>query len=175
MTTMTEKQPSVGAVALKWGFIFGLIGVVYTLVLMVADLMMNPWLSSLTYLILAAGIAVAMKNYREENNGFMSYGQGLGIGAIVSFLFGLVTGIFSWVYTNFIDTEYMSRMMEKQRVQMLEQGLTDEQIDAAMAFSENFKGPLTAIFGSAIVMLIIGFILSLIIAAIMKRSRPEFE
>ncbi|OKL39782.1 DUF4199 domain-containing protein [Pontibacter flavimaris] len=172
---MIEKQPSVGSVALKWGFIFALIGVIFTLVLMVTGLAENRWISSLAYLILIGGIVMAMKNYKEENNGFMSYGQGLGIGSIVSVVYGLLSGISSWLYMEFVDPEYMTRIMEKQRVQMLQDGMTDEQIDAGMAIAENFQGPFTVILGSAVITLIFGFILSLIIAAVMKNSRPEFE
>lgn len=73
---MTEKEPSVGSVALKWGFIFALVGVIFSLILMVSGLAENRWLSSLAYLILIAGIVVAMKNYKEQNYGYMSYGQG---------------------------------------------------------------------------------------------------
>ncbi|TPE39584.1 DUF4199 domain-containing protein [Pontibacter mangrovi] len=172
---MTEKQPSVGSVALKYGFIFALIGVIFSLILMVAGLAENRWISSVGYLILIAGIVVAMKNYKAENNGFMSYGQGLGIGSIVSAVFGFLSGLFTWLYVEFVDTEYMARVMEKQRVQMLEQGMSDEQIDSAMAIAENFQGPLTMILGATVVTLIIGFLLSLVLSAIMKNARPEFE
>ncbi|RDV15703.1 DUF4199 domain-containing protein [Pontibacter diazotrophicus] len=174
MTTI-EKQPSVASVALKYGLLFGLIGVVFQVIIMVTDLGDNRWLSSLAYIILIAGIVMAMKNYKEQNFGYMSYGQGLGIGTLLGAVFGFMTGLFTWVYTEFIDTEYMARMMEKQRVQMLEQGMTDEQVDAGMAMAENFQGPLTMIIGGTVMTLIFGFILSLIISAIMKNSRPEFE
>lgn len=174
MTTI-EKEPSVASVALKYGLIFGLIGIVYQAVIMVADLGDNRWLSSLAYIILIAGIVLAMKNYREQNFGYMSYGQGLGIGTLLAAVFGFLTGLFTWIYTEFVDTEYMARMLERQRVQMLQQGLTDEQIDAGMAMAENFQGPVTMIVGGTVITLIVGFILSLIISAIMKNSRPEFE
>ena len=58
---------------------------------------------------------------------------------------------------------------------MLEQGLSDEQIDSAMAIAENFQGPVTMILGATVVTLIIGFLLSLVLSAIMKNARPEFE
>lgn len=116
-----------------------------------------------------------MKNYKEQNYGYMSYGQGLGIGTIVSGVFGFLSGLFTWLYVEFVDTEYMGRVMEQQREEMIRQGLTDEQIDAGMAMAENFQGPVTMILGATIVTLIIGFILSLIISAVMKNKRPEFE
>ncbi|GAB3197495.1 putative membrane protein [Pontibacter aydingkolensis] len=171
----TQPQASVTSVAVKYGFLTALVGVVYSLIIMVTDLGDNRILSSLAYLILIAGIVLAMKQYKSENHGYMSYGQGLGIGSIVSILFGLLSGLFTWIYTEFVDTEYMSRMMEKQREQMIQQGLSDEQIDAGMKMAENFQGPVTMILGAAVITLILGFILSLIISAIMKNSRPEFE
>jgi uncharacterized protein DUF4199 len=172
---MTEPQPSVTSVALKYGFITALAGIVYSLIIMVADLGDNRLLSSLAYLILIAGIVLAMKQYKAINHGFMSYGQGLGIGALVSAIFGLLSGVFMWIYTSFVDAGYMDRMMEKQREVMLDQGMTDEQVDAGMAMAENFQGPLAMIFGGLIGALVVGFLLSLIISAIMKNNRPEFE
>ncbi|MBC5994666.1 DUF4199 domain-containing protein [Pontibacter cellulosilyticus] len=171
----TQPQASVTSVAVKYGLLTGLVGVVYSLIIMVTDLGDNRILSSLAYLILIAGIVLAMKQYKTINYGYMSYGQGLGIGSLVALIFGLLTGIFTWIYTTFVDTEYMSRMMEKQREEMLSQGMTDEQIDAGMKIAENFQGPVTMILGAAVITLIVGFILSLIISAIMKNSRPEFE
>lgn len=172
---MTEAQPSVTPVAVKYGLITALVGIVYSLILMVTDLGDNRILSSIGYIIMIVGIVLAMKQYKSINYGYMSYGQGLGIGSLVSVIFGFLSGIFTWLYTTFVDPDYMARMMEKQRVELLEQGLSDEQIDASMKIAENFQGPFTMIFGAAVITLIVGFILSLIIAAVMKNSRPEFE
>lgn len=171
---MTEKEPSVTSVAIKYGFIFALIGIVFSLILMVAGLSENRWLSSLSFLILIAGLVIAMKNYKELNHGFMSYGQGLGIGAIVSLIYGLLSGITTWIYTSFVDPDYMGRIMEKQREEWVRQGMSDEQIDAAVQMSQSFSGPVAMILGAAIGTLVIGFIISLIVSAIMKNKRPEF-
>ncbi|WP_439879911.1 DUF4199 domain-containing protein [Pontibacter sp. MBLB2868] len=172
---MTETQPSVTSVSLKYGLLTALVGVVYSLILMVTDLGDNRWLSSAAYIILIVGIILAMKQYKAINYGYMSYGQGLGIGSLVSVIFGFLSGLFTWLYTTFVDPNYMSNIMEKQRVKMLEQGMSDEQIDAGMKMAENFQGPLTMILGAAVITLIVGFIFSLIISAVMKNSRPEFE
>jgi hypothetical protein len=172
---MTETQPNVTPIAIKYGFLAALIGVVYSVILMVLDLGENRALSSLAYIILIAGIILAIKQYKAMNHGYLAYGQGLGIGSLISVIFGFMMGIFTWLYTSFIDPDYMAGVMEKQRVKMIEDGLSDEQIDSAMKIAENFQGPLTMILGTAFITLIIGFILSLIISAIMKNSRPEFE
>ncbi|RAU81596.1 DUF4199 domain-containing protein [Pontibacter arcticus] len=171
----TQTQPSVMSVALKYGGIAGLIIIVYTLILLVVDLSSNQWLMSVGYLILIALIVLAMKAYKESNYGYMSYGQGLGIGTVVSAVAGLLGGIFMWIYTSFIDTAYMANMMEKQIMELENQGMSDEQIDAAMSMASSFQGPGMMVIGSLIGYIIVGFLLSLIISAIMKNSRPQFE
>ncbi|QCR23212.1 DUF4199 domain-containing protein [Pontibacter sp. SGAir0037] len=175
MDTITEKQPSVSSVALKYGLIFGLISVVYSLILMLADLGTNKWLGGLGYIILIVAIVVAIKEFKQRSGGFMSYGQGLGIGTLISAVVGLLGGIFMWAYTSFVDTNYMSNMMEQQRIELENRGMSDEQIDAALEMGQKFQGPLITIFAALIGYVIIGFIISLIISAIMKNTRPEFE
>jgi DNA-binding XRE family transcriptional regulator len=172
---MTEAQPSVTSVAVKYGLITALVGVVYSVILMVTDIGDNRIFSSIAYVIMIAGILLAMKHYKEMNYGYMSYSQGLGIGSIVSLIFGFLNGVFTWLYTTFIDPDYMARVMEKQRILLIEKGLTDEQIDQSMKMAENFQGPITMIFGAAVITLIVGFLLSLIFSAVMKNSKPEFE
>ncbi|MEJ8757493.1 DUF4199 domain-containing protein [Pontibacter sp. H259] len=173
--TPTHTQPSVTSVALKYGLITALVSIVYTLIIMLLDMGDNRWLSGLSFLIMIAGIVLAMKEFRTLNNGFMSYGQGLGIGTMVSAISGLLSGIFMWIYTTFVDTEYMNRMREKQTEALLDQGMSDEQIESAMQMTESFQGPIAMILGGLIGAVVIGFLLSLVISAIMKRNRPEFE
>lgn len=172
---MTETQPSVTSTALKYGFITGLVGIVYMLILYVTDTADKLSLTSVIYIILIGGIYLGMKEYKGINSGFMSYGQGLGIGSLVSLVFGLLLGLLAWIYTTFIDTEYTGRIMERQRNQLLDSGMSDEQIDKIMASAEAASGPVMAILGSGLLYLIIGFLLSLIISAIVKNNRPEFE
>ncbi|WP_347156379.1 DUF4199 domain-containing protein [Pontibacter chitinilyticus] len=172
---MTENQPSVTSVGLKYGLITALVGIVYSLILNVLDQSANGWLNWVIYLILLGGLILAMREFKARDYGYMSYGQGLGIGSLLSAIFGLLTGIFSWIYSTYIDPQFMAKLQEVQRTKMLEKGLSDEQIDAAMGMAAKFQNPVTLIFGSMAVFLIIGFIMSLIVAAIIKNKRPEFE
>ena len=172
---MTENQPSVSSVALKYGLIGALASVVFTAVLLIAGVEVSGWIGSLGYLILIGAMAIAMKEYKKSNYGYMSYGQGLGIGTLVSLFFGILGGVFMYIYTSFIDPNYTSSMMDKQRIELEEKGMSDEQIDHAIAMGESFSSPVMMIVWSIVGYLFIGFILSLIVAAIMKHKRPEFE
>ncbi|MCC9136125.1 DUF4199 domain-containing protein [Pontibacter silvestris] len=172
---MIEKEPSVFSVALKYGFVGALIGVVYSLILMVTNLNTNPWLSTLSYVILIGTIVVAMQQYKKSNYGYMSYGQGLGIGTLVSAMFGVFGSVFTYIYTTFVDPNFMDNMMEQQRIELENRGMSDEQIDQAIAMSQQFASPALLVVWGILLYIIVGFILSLIVSAIMKNSRPEFE
>ncbi|RSK44120.1 DUF4199 domain-containing protein [Hymenobacter perfusus] len=130
------------------------------------------WLSTVVCII---GIYMAHKQFKQSNSGFMSYGQGLGIGTILSVVAGLISGVFGYLYVAFIDPEYMNRAMEVQRAKMEAQGLDDAQIEQGMMWAQKFStGPIVILF-SLIIVVIIGFVISLIISAFTKNTRPEFE
>ncbi len=104
----------------------------------------------------------------------MSYGQGLGVGTIVSILAGLLGGIFRYVYMEFIDPAAAQRVLDQARAKLEEAGnMSDAQIDQAVQMSQRFSsGPMGLVFaivGSAIM----GFLITLVIAAITKRNRPD--
>lgn len=172
---MTETQPSVSSVAIKYGFIGALASVVYSAILLITGLATNGWLSSLGYVILIVAIIMAIKEYKKLNYGYLSFGQGLGLGTLISAIFGLFTGLFMFVYTSFIDPNYQADIMDKQRIELEEKGMSDEQIDQAISIGESVSSPMMMIVLSLVGYIFVGFIISLIISAIMKNARPEFE
>jgi uncharacterized membrane protein SpoIIM required for sporulation len=106
----------------------------------------------------------------------MSFGQGVGIGTLISAVGGVLGAIFTYVYMNIIDPEVVGRMMEKARADMETRGgMTDEQIDQGMAMAGKFmNGPLMVV-GVVLGSLFFGVLLALVVSAFMKHTRPEFE
>jgi hypothetical protein len=172
---MTETQPTVSSVALKYGLFGALASVVFTAILLISGVKVSGWIGSLGYIILIAFMVIAMKEYKSQNNGYMSYGQGLGIGTLVALAFGVLGGVFMFIYTSFIDTNYTSNLMDEQRIELEERGMSDEQIEQAITMGESFSSPAMMVVWSIVGYLIIGFIISLIVSAVMKNNRPEFE
>ncbi|MDX5346604.1 MAG: DUF4199 domain-containing protein [Hymenobacteraceae bacterium] len=167
-------EPSVSSVALRYGIITGLVLVIFTLILLLTDMSGEPSISWLAYLIIIGGIVLGMKHFRAENGGFMSYGQGLGLGTLLSVIAGGLAGITTYVYIKFIDSSSVGKILEKQRLDLEERGMDDDQIEQTMAMTEKFTNPEMMLVFTILIYLMVGFILSLIIAAIMKRNRPEF-
>lgn len=171
---MQEEQP-VSRVAIRYGLMFGIIGSIFSVLLYVFQLETNKFLPQATWIIFIIAIVVAIKEYRKQNQGFVSYGQGLSVGALTSAIMGFVNSLLSTFYLQVIDNTPLQRISEQTRITLEEKGMDDQQIEAALEMSQKFQSPgmlfLFSVIGSAVM----GLILSLIIAAILQKKRPVFE
>ena len=166
---------STTSVGLRYGLLTGLVSIIISFGLFVSNQETSP-LRYVTFAVLIVGMVLAMNSFKQNNQGFMSFGQGVGIGTVLSAVVGVLSGIFSYVYMNLIDPEVVGRMTEKIRADMEARGgMSDEQIDQAMSMSAKMmNGPImviTALLGT----LLVGVILAMIISAFIKHAQPEFE
>jgi hypothetical protein len=171
--TPTASTTSVGA---RYGLLTGLVSIIISFGIFALQLEQNAAVRFLTIVVLIVGIIMAMRNFKAQNAGFMNYGQGLGVGMTVSGVVGLLSAAFTYVYSTFVDTDMMTRVMDKARADLEAKGtMSDAQIDQAMAMSAKFTtGPFMLIF-AVVGTLALGLIISLIAAAFVKNSKPEFE
>lgn len=172
----TNTTPvTTAAVGLRYGLLTGLVSILFSFGLNVTHQESSP-ARYITFAILIGGIVLAMNYFKQQNRGFMDFGQGVGIGAIVSAVVGLMSGIFTYVYMAFIDTDMLARITDKIRTDMEARGgMSDEQIDQAVAMSSKFmNGPF--VVGAALLgTVLFGLLLSLVISAFIKNAQPEFE
>ncbi|MFD2571644.1 DUF4199 domain-containing protein [Spirosoma soli] len=168
-----NERTSTARVALKWGGVLGIALILFSLILYLTDNTSNAALGAVTYLFMAVGIVLAMREYRTLNSGYMTYGEGLGLGALTATISGLLSSLFSVFYTTVIDTGIMERASDKIREQLEDRGVPDEQIDQQMEMMQMFQSPgLLFVFG-VIGSAFIGLLLSLVIAAFMRRNNPN--
>lgn len=166
---------STTSVGLRYGLLTGLVSIIISFGLFVSHQETSP-LRFATFAVLIVGMVLGMIFFKQNNQGFMSFGQGVGVGTVLSAVVGLLSGIFSYVYMNIIDPSVVIRMTEKIRADMEARGgMSDEQIDQAMAISgKMMNGPImlvTALLGT----ILVGVILAMIISAFIKHAQPEFE
>lgn len=172
---METTRPTVSSIAVRYGLIVGFITVILSLILFMTDQSTNSAMGWLSYVIMIGGIFLAHREYKRENEGYMSYGQGLGIGTLIGAITGVLSGVFYYIYSTFVDPSFQERVREAQITELERRNMTDEQIDQAMAMTESFSGPFMmagmAILGS----IILAFLFSLVISALTRNSRPYFE
>lgn len=170
-----EEKVSTARIALKYGVLASVVIMVFTTIINVTGQSQNKWLTSLSFVFMIVGIVVAMKAFKEENKGFMTYGEGLGLGSLFSAIMGLLGSTFSVLYNKFIDPTIITQAMDTARSEMESKGMDDAQIDQAMAMSEKFMSPGVLFAFGVIGSLMVGFVLSLIIAAILRKDKPVFD
>jgi hypothetical protein len=170
-----EEQASSARTAVKYGILTSVAIIIYTTITYISGQSQNKWLAMLSYGIMIVGIIMAIKEFRENNKGFIGYGEGLGLGSMVSAILGFFASMFSMFYIKFIDTTISAQILEKARADMEAQGLDDAQIDNYMALSQKFSSPGIMFAAGVFGYLFIGFIFSLIIAAVLRREKPAFE
>ncbi len=158
---MEETTPSV--TTRSAGLTYGLYsaGVSIAVFVILALLGMNPFGGGYNYIGTVAAIVLlvlAQKYYKDNGDGFMSYGQGFGIGFWFG-LAGVLLGIgFMYIYIEFIDHNPMDLMMADQAAKMQEQGAPDETIETAQEWTKKLFWPIAlagGLFGNMIVAAIV--------------------
>jgi Protein of unknown function (DUF4199) len=170
-----ENQTTTTRTALKWGVIIGIINVLYSTAIMVSGQIANQTLGYVVYLIIGVGIYLALNDFKKENVGFMTFGQGLGLGTMMSAIVGLISSFYSFAYMKFIDSSIPDQILKNAEREMEKKGLPDDQIEQAMQYSKMFMSPGVMFIAGLFFTVILGFVFSLIIAAIMKKDKPVFE
>ncbi|UOR06036.1 DUF4199 domain-containing protein [Hymenobacter aerilatus] len=175
MENTSTSSVTTTSVGVRYGILTGIASVIISLVLYATNLEQSPvrWISML---VLAGGIVLAHQLFKQHNNGFMSYGQGLGIGAVVGAVSGLISGVYTFIYSQFINPDFLSIALNKARADMEARGnLSDEQIEQGLQMSAKFMdGPFLYI-GAILGTLFFAFLFALVISAFTKHKRPEFE
>ncbi|HSV77554.1 MAG TPA: DUF4199 domain-containing protein [Bacteroidales bacterium] len=162
--------------ALTYGL---LIGVVLTMVSMgfyLAEAMTNPFASYTAYFVMLVGIVLATLSWRKEfMGGYICYGQALGFGCLTFLFTGLVSGIFSFVFFQFIDPNAVNILMQASEEAMLKSSpqLTDEQLDAALEMQQRFMTPVLISVSAFFSTVLVGCLMSLITSIFLKKKPKE--
>ena len=130
----------------------------------------------LGYVVTILIVVFAHKYYKENSDGFMSYGQGVGIAFWIGLVSGVISSIFTYLYIKFIDTAFLELIKERQIEAMQQKGMSDEQIDQAMNVAAMFTTPeamfIMMLIGSIIATVIIGVIVTIFTQK--KNPEPAF-
>ncbi len=172
-----EDKATVSQIGLRNGVIIGLVFIVMGMIYQFMNLDMETYqiVGNINYVFLTIAIVFAHKAFKEGGDGFMSLGQGLGIGTLISLIGGAISGIFSYIYLKFIDDSMLGKIRDMQIEKMEDQGLDDDAIEKAMEITDKFMSAEMMPVWTIVGMLFFGFILSLIISIFTKKNNPTLE
>ncbi len=170
-----ENQTTTTRTALKWGVIIGIVNILYTTGIMVSGQIGNQTLSYISFLIIAVGVYLSLNDFKKENQGFISFGQGLGLGTMMSAISGIISNFYSLAYMKFIDPSISGQILKNAERELEKRGIPDEQIDQTMEIMKMATNPGVQFISGLFLVVFIGFVFSLIISAIIKKDKPVFE
>ncbi|MBT1703182.1 DUF4199 domain-containing protein [Chryseosolibacter indicus] len=172
-TTTPTPTITTRSAGTRYGVIGGLVSIVFFLFLSLAGLIGTGYWNWLGYLITAVIIFMAHKFFKENGDGFMSYGQGVGISLWIGIISAAISSVFSYIYMKFIDSSFTETIKQKQIESMQERGMSDEQIDQAMQYASMFTTP-EAMFIFGLLFGILGtIIIGLIVTIFTQKKAPE--
>jgi hypothetical protein len=129
-------------------------------------------LGYVSIIFVVVALVLAHRDFKKSNE-FMSYGQALGISMIIVTISTVISTIFTYIYIKVIDDSMLGMIRQQSEEQMMNRGMSEEQIEQAMSISSKFMTA-EAIVGFGIFFgILFGFIIALIVSAITKKNPPE--
>jgi len=160
--------------SLKYGLILSGLIIAVTIVAYITGLLVKPmslmligFLTLVVYIIINV---IAIKSHRDElQNGFITLGQAVGVGVLLSLVYAVVGGLFNILLYEVIDPDLMSSMNEN--IADWVSDLTgDDSIYEQMEANE--QSSIQSFFMNLFGLPCCGAILSLILGLILK-NEPE--
>lgn len=162
------------SVGMRFGLIGGVISIAYFLILNLAGVNITEgYWNWVGYCITAVIIFLAHKQYKENGDGFMSYGQGIGIAFWIGLISAVLSSIFTYIYIKFIDTGFIDMIKEKQIEGMEAKGMSEAEIDQAMKIASMFMSPEAMLIFGLVFGIIGTIIIALIVTIFTQKKAPE--
>jgi hypothetical protein len=133
----------------------------------------GQYIQWLGFVVMFVVLWLGIKAVREESPGqYLSYGRAVGAGTLISLFSGLMSAVYNYIHFKFVNTEFADYQMEIVRAKWEQAGMGPDQIEKAEGMARAMMGPVSTAIFTPIMVLIVGLIFSLIIAAFLKRPAP---
>jgi len=163
------KAPTTREVGFQYGAILALASIL--LFVVPAVMAMNPFKSPWNWIGAGVSIAVivlAHKKFKDDGDGFMSYGQALGIAFWIALISSVVSILFSYGYTTFIDDGPFEMFMLQQEDEMIAKNTPENIIETSQKWTRKLFWGIGLFMGIFFTMLE-----ALIISIFTKNANPE--
>lgn len=135
-------------------------------------------LGYLSMFVALSFIFFGIKSYRDKvNNRTISFGKAFGLGILIALIPAFLFGVFDALYVAFVNPEFFDQYMAATIAEM-PATVTSEELAAKIAEMEQMKelgqNPLFNFALMFLTVMILGFIISLLSAIVLKKS-PKVE
>lgn len=163
--------------ALKMGLMMGGLMIAYSLVLHFSGMVTNRSLGWIVYALVFAGMFLGTKNYRDNfMGGTMTFGQAFGMSFRILLYAALLYAVYSYIYFKTFGHDTLGVMRDTMMEELDKAGVSESQAEQMMEMYRKWVFIPGAMAISAFLgTLLIGSLLGLINAAILKRLPEQLE
>jgi hypothetical protein len=171
---MENQSNSVNHMAMSYGLYMGLALILNSVIFYVMGSPFSTYSGYISYVILIAGIALAMRTYKESHSeAGVTYGRALGLGTLQTLFASVILAFFTFVLFKLVDKTLIDKLFAFTEEQLLRSGVSENQIDTMMTMSKKFTTPLTYSLGQIFTFTFVGFVFSLILAIFFKKQSTD--
>ena len=171
---MNEDNPSQLKFAMNYGAILGIIMVIFAILFYIIgmDTTEARWTQWLYYVIIIGILIYAIKTFRDQYlGGAITFGKALGTGVLVVLFGSIIYAVYSYIFLTFIDASMIEKMITMAEEDMINRGMSDDQIEQGMEMTRKFMAnPILMSLMLIITFTFFGFIFSLVIGLFMKKD-----
>ncbi|MDH7447214.1 DUF4199 domain-containing protein [Aquimarina sp. 2201CG14-23] len=176
---MKNKSISIKKYILKYGILYGIIGIIFSLLLYLTEnyTKQNLLFPSISFFITISTIILGLMVYKKNNNGYISLKEALKIGIGISLLGGLMVILWKILLTQVIDPEIITQIEDIQIKRLAEKfpNFTQKNMDQHIAITRKYTSPLALLTIALTEHLFLGFLISLIGGLIIRKKRNPFQ
>jgi uncharacterized membrane protein (DUF106 family) len=161
--------------ALMYGAILGFIGILLSVILYFFDLTLESWVQWVNLVVVLAVMAYCLVAYRKEYlGGYGTFGQIYLMALAIGIISTILGAIFTYILYTVIDPELIDKvkLMAEDRI-MNNPRIPENRADDILERMQGRFTPVRMVRSSLVGGVIFSAIIGLILAAFIKKSRPE--
>lgn len=174
---MENKKITTAQIATNFGLLLGGTNILYGIMLFILDMhYQNDTATSLIGYGFLIGIIIwGIMRFKKINNGYLKLSEALKTGVGTALISGIVIAVYFVIMSQYIDPEFINKSIEYQKQKMLQENpeISLESVDKIFDMQKEFSGPIITSGFIIIFNLFFGFIISLVVGLILKKSQPE--
>ncbi len=170
-----ENQANSKGIIINYGLYYSGVSILLSLVLYAMGKHLDDsfGIMALGFIIMTSFIVLGIKKFKSDNGGFVSWGQSVKIGVGIIVIGAILVIIYQQIFMTFIEPDFLAQMAEKTEQTLIDSGFTDEEIQMQMEMQKKFQTPLISIPLTIVVSAFIGFVISAIAGAVLKKDEEE--
>ena len=170
---MEHEKPSIKPVAYTYGVYLSLLTIAGIVILYVLNEQQNWIISLISFLITIVVYYYGISKYKKENANVLSLKDAIKVGMGMAVISGIIAAIYAVIHYGIIAPEFVDGIKEKAMDDMLSQNpnMESEALEMGTKMIDMFTSKFFMATMFLISSLFFGFIISLIVGAIMKNDK----